>query len=177
MYRPCPGGEIIDSTYDFNTHLIEDIKVDCPFEFSPEHVYYAAKPPKNLLYKALVESDAIAAFVVNNAFIVSVFTNALLCDHWLDPSRRQVFYTTPAIPTKDLCYIGFTKTIVECADVNIKPYHLVYDRMSKKAFLHGQWIDLPESPLPNCENSLYPELCNSDSQGIYLSLTKERRFI
>lgn len=177
LYRLCYGSEIIPCSYDFETCKLGELSFVSPIPYLHEYMISRAKPPRHLLYQALLDrKDAVGVYITSNTYIMTVLSNGIIASHWAEDDV-ELYTAKIHVPNRRLLPIGYVKTRPECKDVTITPYKLYYDVDSKLAFHNMMWFKLDENPTGVNDVSLYKELISTDKECIYQTISGERRFL
>lgn len=170
LYRLACGGEIVQSTYDFETHRLGPYLIEGapPLFYNDSYTKADIIEPAQLYNTLQAFPDAIACFNANNAWVFAITkTHQFMCNPTGNPKNRPNNKMFPIkVNSKDYYAVGFVKTYPKCKAAFNLPYYLLMD--ASTGILVDYDVKLPQKPVVNPPYSLYRSLVNTEHDAIWM---------
>lgn len=173
IHRIVSGGEIAESTYDFDTQTIGPYRIPIALSYVLESNNGERIDHYRIYEELLNNPKAIAALNLNNycivviepTYIYEVNPFSKLVAHQI--KLDLVHWNLPArITTRQVRKIGYIKSYGTCKAVSQYPYCLLQDLSTMEVI--GFKEQLASTPVVEPPLQLYKELINSDAKAVYM---------
>lgn len=179
LYRMRSGGEIVQSSFDFDTSTIGPYHIPVKLNYVPESSIVNNIPLYRFYQEMVKSGQALAIFNVNN-YCLAILERTCLYEIAPFPSQTKLdlvaWNFSEPITSVVYNHIGYVKTFHKCKAISQYPTYLLADSVT------GKIPDFTEQvegvPLIDPPLSLYRELINSDAKAVYFdTISNKPKFL
>lgn len=172
------GSEIVESFYDYDTHVIGPYTVPIDIHYSVESCQGNAFSLYKFYEIMAKDEDVLAVFNVNNYCFCLLYKDAVRMRPYANDDLRYNkqplpnFSITPELSIPTYRHVGWVKTYQSCKAIYTWPWKLIQDVNTGEVWSFKDKIS--GEPLVNPPLSLYKELINTDYRGVYFDTIQNK---